>query len=396
MPFSIVRNDISAMWTDCIVCPTDPSYSGGGGADYSIHLAAGPRLDEACRSLPPLSVGDVAVTEGYDLPVRYILHTMGPVWIDGSHMEEEQLSACYKAVLDKAAELDTESIAIPLISSGTFGFPKDRVLRVALDAVSSFLLKQEMTVYIVVYDKNSYSVSKKLMRDITTFIDDRYVRERIDSFSLADNRPSQMVCYNRKPSREDYFPGKKACVKPEKPLVEAAKCEETLSDLPLLVDLDDYEDSEEEARFDDISSVKADIAPSFSTYSKKQEDELQHILDTLDKGFSDTLLMLIDEKGMTDVECYKKANIDKKLFSKIRSNKDYRPKKTTVLAFAIALELDLEETKSLLEKAGYALSSSSTFDQIIRYFIQRRFYDMIEINMVLFSFDQPCLGNVVA
>ena len=410
MPFSIVRNDIAAMRTDCIVCPTDPYYSGWGGADFSIHRAAGPRLDEVCRSLPPLAVGDVAVTEGFDLPVRYILHTEGPVWIDGNHMEEESLSNCYNAVLQKAADLGMESIAIPLISSGTFGFPKDRVLRIALDAVNGFLLDHDMAVYIVVYDKSSYAVSKKLISDIESFIDDSFISRRDDSYSSTSyyQRPRR-TGLNRRPDREEFFSGQSESVKPSQPLTETFKQElpkpselEEDHEFPESSVVFSYKTSDLDAEILSHEALprKPDVLPSkkFSKkdYSRIGVDELRDIIKKPDEGFSVTLLKLIDEKRMTDVDCYKKANIDKKLFSKIRSNPSYRPSKPTVLAFAIALELNIEETASLLEKAGYALSPSYTFDQIIRYFIEHHYYDILEINMVLFSFDQPCLGNVVA
>ena len=393
MPFSIVRNNIASMWTDCIVCPTDSDYSGLGGADHAIHLVAGEQLDEACRSLPPLSVGSVTITRGYNLPVRYILHTRGPVWIDGEQGEAESLAACYSAVLTKAAALGMQSISIPLISSGTYRFPKDQVLRIALDAVSRFLLDHEMMIYIVVYDKSAYSISKKLMSDIKAYIDDTDVDETEDQqsnnrYSLSLERKYER---RRRPIDEfDLQQHEKVAAKPAKP--EEPCCSYSIKPDSSYDDM--FSPSASEPR-----PIKVDAeffsVPSSSLKSTKK-DKLKKLIDELDEGFSDALLRLIDEKHMTDVECYKKANIDKKLFSKIRSNRFYRPSKPTVLAFAISLELDLEETESLLKKAGYALSPSIKFDRLIQFFIENQIYDIVEINMVLFSYDQPCLGNVVA
>ena len=393
MPFSIVRNNIASMWTDCIVCPTDSDYSGLGGADHAIHLAAGEQLDEACRSLPTLSVGSVTITRGYNLPVRYILHTMGPVWIDGEQGESESLAACYNAVLTKAATLGMQSISIPLISSGTYRFPKDQVLRIALDAVSRFLLDHEMMIYIVVYDKSAYSVSKKLMSDIKAYIDDTDVDETEDQqsnnrYSLSLERKYER---RRRPIDEfDLQQHEKGAAKPAKP--EEPCCSYSIKPDSSYDDM--FSPSASEPRPIKVDAEFFSVPSSSLKCTKK--DKLKKLIDELDEGFSDALLRLIDEKHMTDVECYKKANIDKKLFSKIRSNRFYRPSKPTVLAFAISLELDLEETESLLKKAGYALSPSIKFDRLIQFFIENHIYDIVEINMVLFSYDQPCLGNVVA
>ena len=143
MPFTIIRNDIVSVRADAIVNPTDSFFSGGGGTDQKIHGAAGYMLDLACASLPPLSVGQIAVTKGFDLPCSYILHTVGPIWEGGANGERELLTQCYQNALVKAKDLGCESIAFPLIASGTFGYPKDQVLQVALEAIGSFLLQNE-------------------------------------------------------------------------------------------------------------------------------------------------------------------------------------------------------------------------------------------------------------
>ena len=268
------------------------------------------------------------------------------------------------------------------------------MLRIALDAVSKFLLNHEMTVYIVVYDKNAYSVSQQLMSDIKAYIDDAHVdeTEELESYNNYPLSPVRKYERRRRPLDEFAFhQDEEAAAKPVEPDKEPI-CFYSIKEDSSYGNVLPPSQSAPRPIHADANSFSA---PSSSLkFSKK--DKLKKIIDELDEGFSDALLHLIDEKGMTDVECYKKANIDKKLFSKIRSNRFYRPSKPTVLAFAISLELDLEETESLLKKAGYALSPSIKFDRLIQFFIENRIYDILEINMVLFSFDQPCLGNVVA
>ena len=297
MPLIIERNDITKMHCDAVVNAANKSLRGGGGVDGAIHRAAGPRLYEACAKIGGCPTGQAKVTEGFDMPCRYIIHTVGPIWLGGAYQEAELLASCYRESLRLAAELACESVAFPLISSGAFGYPKEEALHIAVSEISAFLLQHDMTVYIVVYDREGFRISKKLMNDVTEYIDEHYVDEH------PNERNSLFLAYDNA--------------------------------LPLGSAL---------------------------------------------------------EKGMTDAQCYKKANIDRKLFSTIRGNKLYKPSKPTVLAFAIALELSLDETNELLLKAGFALSHSNKFDVIVEYFIRNGRYDVFEINEVLFSFDQLMLG----
>lgn len=399
MPFQIVRNSITSMQVDAIVNPTDASYSGSGGTDAAIHIAAGIALDEACSLLPPLATGQTAVTPGYDLPCRYIIHTVGPIWRGGSFREEAVLASCYQNALSKALALSCESVAFPLISSGTFGFPKDRVLKIALEAIGGFLMSHDMNVWIVVYDKESFSVSMDLLSDIDAYIDDEYV----DLHASFNVRPPFSNLYHSESLN-------KAETEPE-----AFSDSSPFSSAPFFGEDEDELFSPEPpapARPDSAPPVMHPApameahAPSPFTVHKKHsaarkqepslyDDTITYLFSELDQGFSESLLKLIDQRGLTDVECYKKANIDKRLFSKIRSNPDYHPSKQTVLAFAIALRLSLKETQKLLETAGLALSRSSKFDLIVKYFITTGQYDIYEINEVLYHFDQPCLGNVM-
>lgn len=337
MPLKIVRNDITKMEVDAIVNAANESLLGGGGVDGAIHRAAGAGLLRECRGLGGCDTGKAKITGGYNLPARYVIHTVGPIYEDGKQGERELLESCYRESLALASEHGCESVAFPLISTGVYGYPKDEALRVAVSTIGDFLLKNEMTVYIVVFDKASFVISRRLFEDISQYVDDSYAAEHTD---LRMER-------------------RRACIS------------RSLSE-----------------------SIPSSLLGADLSCSKYMEAEctLDEKLRDIDESFSEMLLRKIDEKGMTDAECYKKANIDRKLFSKIRSDVHYRPSKPTALAFAISLELSLSETEDMLRKAGFALSHSNKFDIIIEYFISRGNYNIYEINEALFAFDQSLLG----
>ena len=352
MPFLIVRNDITKMQVDAIVNAANNSLLGGGGVDGAIHRAAGPQLLEECRTLHGCATGDAKITKGYNLPAKYVIHTVGPVWEDGGYNKKELLTSCYRKSLALAKEYGCETVAFPLISAGAYGYPKDQALRVAIDAITSFLSRNDMLVYIVIFDKDSFRISEKLVADIRQYIDDRYVDEHEDKLEIRRRR------------------------------AVFAKAKEALD-----YDIDDFE----------CSSMRGDICekavmPATVASASKPNRPLWDYINEIDESFSEMLLRKIAEKGMKDSECYKKANIDRKLFSKIKNDKLYKPSKPTAIAFAIALELSLAETEELLKKAGFALSHSSKFDIIIEYFIRKGNYDIFDINDALFEFDQPLLG----
>lgn len=337
MPLEIIRNDITKIAVDAIVNAAKESLLGGGGVDGCIHRAAGPELLAECRTLGGCKTGGAKLTKAYNLPCKYVIHTVGPVWQGGSHGEREKLVSCYRTSLAVAKEHGCETVAFPLISSGIFGYPKDRALRVAVDTISEFLMENDMTVYIVIFDRAAYQISGKLFSDIAEYIDDHYVDEHTDSRRERLYRLRHLE------------------------MEESVICEES-------------------------------AVPYASMAAGAVGDGLDDLLTNLDAGFSETLLKLIDHTGKKDSEIYKKANVDRKLFSKIRNNPDYKPSKATAIAFAIALELDLEETKDFIARAGFALSHSSKFDVIIEYFIKQKKYDIFEINEALFAFDQSLLG----
>ena len=348
MPLQIVRNDITKMKVDAIVNAANSSLLGGGGVDGCIHRAAGPELLAECKMLGGCETGSAKITGAGKLPCKYVIHAVGPRWLGGKRGERDQLISCYRTSLALAKDKECETVAFPLISSGIYGYPKDQALRIAIDTISEFLLENDMTVYIVIFDKKAYQISEKLFTDIAEYIDDNYVDEHTDDYS---ERLRRLNAFH------------------EKELIyEASVCEEADEEIDMLM-----------------------TAAPMAVVSKKAKS-LDDALGQIDESFSEMLLRKIDESGMTDAECYKKANIDRKLFSKIRSDKLYKPSKPTAIAFAIALELSLDETKDMLMKAGFALSHSNKFDIIIEYFIENENYNVFEINEALFAFDQSLLG----
>ncbi|MGN0459031.1 MAG: macro domain-containing protein [Eubacterium sp.] len=350
MPLQIIRNDITKVECDAIVNAANSTLLGGGGVDGAIHKAAGKGLLLECMKLGGCKVGQAKITKGYNLPCKYVIHTVGPKWRGGNSNERELLEGCYKSSLSLAKEAGCDSVAFPLISSGVYGYPIDDAFKVAVDSVAEFLMHNDMLVYIVIYNKDAVKAGSRLFVDIAQYIDDNYVAEH----SPLDRR------------RIDNM-GESICLPQTEFLEDECICESKAMALP----------------------------KSFSMQKESIEDasDLSDVLDrVLDESFSEMLLRKIDESAMTDSECYKKANIDRKLFSKIRSNPQYKPSKTTAIAFAIALELSLEETKEMLMKAGFALSHSNKFDIIIEYFIKQGNYNIFEINEALFAFDQNLLG----
>ena len=329
MPFEIVRNDIVNMKVDAIVNTANPRPVIGAGTDKAVHDKAGARLLLARKEIGNIAVGEAAITPAFDLDANYVIHTAGPIWKDGRSGEEDLLASCFRNSLGIAKKKACESIAFPLISTGSYGFPKPLALQIAVREISSFLMENEMQVYLVVFEKQSFELSEKLFKSVSSYIDANYVSDKMN-----------LEYGTSKVRRRNY----------EDMLLHESSYEIT-SKMP----------------------------------------NLDGMLNNLDRGFSETLLDLIDRTGKKDSEIYKKANVDRKLFSKIRNNVNYKPSKATALAFAIALELSMDETDDLLARAGIALSQSNKFDVIVKYFIENKKYDIFELNSVLFEFDQPLI-----
>ena len=355
MPLQIIRQDITNLPVDAIVNTTNEEMIGYSGVDLAVHTVAGEELDAECARIAPLGLGQAKITSGYNLPCKYVIHTSGPVWYGGTHGESDILRSCYIESLKLAVENNCQSVAFPLISSGVYRFPKDQVLKFAVQTITEFLFEHELTVYICVFDKESYTFSQKLFNDIRAFIDDDYVvghgEDYYDAYCAEDEKSDRDSSRFLASTTMRRTSNRSESPRPKPPRAESRE-------------------------------------------SNAKGSTLKDYLGELDVSFQEMLFSLIDQSGMTDVECYKRANVDKRTFSKIKSNKDYRPSKQTVIAFAISLRLDLDETQALLATVGFTLSRSSVFDKIIRYFILNGNYDIFEINEALFEFDQTLLGAI--
>ena len=465
MPLLIVKGDITKMKCDAIVNAANSSLLGGGGVDGAIHAAAGPGLLEECRTLGGCRVGEAKLTGAYRLPAKFVIHTVGPVWRGGLFGEKKALASCYRSALELAKRQHCESVAFPLISAGVYGYPKEKAVAVATRAIAEFLQKNEMLVYLVIYDRNTFEIEKKRFRALQSVIDETYVPPEA-SVGFAANKRREAEAFPQTPQPADaaatdggstvlavpleavaqettqaakppafcrrcgyrmrgdtfYCPccGAEMERPPQAPVFSptmrqnrSGQAQADSHSLPAEA-TDEFVVSPEEAQ----APCAAPPPPAFAmpaaapqtartprkARAPKQNSAgslfpadaytgtLEDALDVLDESFSEMLLRKIDERGMTDVTCYKRANIDRKLFSKIRGDRLYKPKKTTALAFAVALELSPAETRELLMKAGYALSRSSKFDIIVDYYISHGNYDIFEINEALFAFDQPLLS----
>ena len=335
MPFTVIRRDITKVEADAVVNAANTSLLGGGGVDGAIHKAAGPNLLKECQRIGGCPVGEARVTHGYQMPCKYIIHTVGPIWREGGKEKEEQLYSCYKNSLNLAEIKGCKSIAFPLISAGAYGCPKEKAITIAQKAIKDYLTNHDMDVYLVLFDKSAVNVSQKLKLEVQSYIDDKYSEEHYPS--EVEKQRARLNAPSTRP----------------------------------------YEPEKDEHKFFCITICK--------------EELLKHI-EKPDFSFSDKLFQLIDERGMTDPEVYMKANVSKQVFSKIRRS-GYHPKKNTILALAVALKLSLEETNDLLSSAGYTLSRCDKGDLIVSYYIEHKIYDVDEINVMLLEFDQTLLGS---
>lgn len=345
MPFLMIRDDITRVQAEALVNPANERLLEGSGVSRAIYLAAGEeKLEKACRRIGHCPVGQVVATKAFDLPAKYIIHAAGPVWRDGSHGEQELLYSAYMESMLLAARRRLRSIAFPLLSAGNNGYPREQALRTAVHAISDFLTEHEMLVYLVLYDRSAVLVSRKLFAAIDEYIDDHYVEEK-DELYPGDGR--QRGSFSGAFFGQGNGTEQEACV-----------------------------------------SRALEPAPAVPSRKRSLDELMEHMGET----FSQMLLRLIDERNLKDSQVYKRANVDRRHFSKIRRDKNYTPNKKTVLAFAIALELSLDETKDLLMRAGYAFSMCSKFDVIVCYFIENKQYDIFQINEALFAYEQPVLG----
>lgn len=394
MPLQIIRADITKLKVDAIVNAANHTLLGGGGVDGAIHRAAGPKLLEECRTLGGCRTGEAKITKGYDLPAKYVIHTVGPVWGDGTNGEPELLASAYRSSLELADANHCETVAFPLISAGAYGCPKKTAFSIAVHTIGEYVLEHDLDVSLVIYDRASFDVGSSWGGGLQAFIDDAYVEaHRIPG--EANRRyqayPMSQMSYAPAPAKKKKgilpsfgTPGRKRKEKKE-------KAEEEISSYPGDLFEAEYTQALEAEEASDMALNMP--AMSQAAYGAVRPDDLESRLKNLDASFSQRLLRMIDERGIKDSDCYKKANITRQHFSKIRNDDHYRPKKTTVLAFCVALELSLPETRAFLESAGYALSHASIADVIVEYFINNRQYNIFDINAALFEYDQNLLGS---
>ncbi len=365
MPFKIVRNDITKIKADAIVNTANPRPTYAGGTDGAVYEAAGAdALLRERKKIGNIRRGEAVATSGFALPAKYIIHTVGPSWINGKHGEFETLASCYKNSLKLAEDLGCESIAFPLISTGVYGFPKDKALDIAVSEISKFLDNSDMTVTLVVFDRKAFELSGKLSEEVDAYIDENYVsykeKTEYDSFDHDERRRREKEparYYERRGRRREGSEGAKP------PASEEA--------------------SEAEPMINGIQKAPETVKP--------KRTSLDEVVDNPDKSFQDRLFELIDESGLSDPEVYKKANISRKVFSSMHKP-DYQPKKSTAIAMAMSLELDLDQTEDLLKRAGFALSPSNVSDLIVSYFISNKNYNMFDLNEALFAHGQATIG----
>ena len=393
MPLSIIRNDITRVKADAIINTANPDVAVGEGTDYAVYKAAGlDKLLAERAGIGSMKPGQAAVTPAFALDAKYIIHTVGPAWRGGSYGERETVAECYRNCLEKAAYLECESAAFPLISTGTYGFPKDEALDIAIREISRFLDDHEMDVTLVVYDKESFALSSELFEDVRSYISDAEAAEsRIpDVFGDSYMSVPMESGSSLKRSRRRLFGsinGKRRRDPEESAVLYGGMTEESEKSISRRTGTP-YSDQELNTA---LEESRVEMPPG--AYEESRADiSLEDLIRSKDESFQQKLLHLIDASGMTDPEVYKKANIDRKHFSKIRSNVDYSPTKKTAVAFAFALGLNLDQTAELLRSAGMSLSQSSTFDIIIQYCLERGITNIHEVNCILFEFDQMLLG----
>ena len=345
MPFLMIRNDITKVAADAIVNPANRNLLQGSGTSRAIYQAAGEQeLTAACEATGHCDLGKAVCTPAFGLPAKYIFHAVCPAWHGGGFGEAEQLASAYHSALKLAAEYHCESVAFPLLSSGNYGYPKEQAFRIAVDTITQYVMEHDLTVYLVLYDRHSLAVSRKLFTSVEEYIDDHYVAQNDESYQF-DRRRRESAERRRWRLEEEATP-----------MLETA------------------------------------AAPPPSATAPMAARSLEKLMDNLGESFTTRLLRLIDERGLKDSTVYKQSNISRQHFSKIQCNRDYNPKKKTVLAFAVGLHLSEDETIDLLKSAGYAFSDGSKRNWIVRYCLEHKIYNINQVNTRLFEYDQEQLG----
>ena len=381
MPFQIVRNDITKMHVDAIVNTANPLPGYGPGIDTAVYEAAGKdELLAKRREIGTIDRGASVITAGYKLSAKYIIHTVGTLWRGGDSGEEEIVRRCYRSVFKLAVDYDVESLAIPLLASGSYGFPKGIALRIALSEIESFMADHDMVLYLVVFDEKSFNLSSELYGDIDAYINDNYVEEKAKEEYLD----SDAMEYERRLMSSNMA-------------MTGSALHQTSVAKPSISPKREKKKNKLSSKSDAVSTYGAALVDEamdmVCAMPKEADRSLDDVVKNLDKSFMELVFSFADKKGMTDVEVQKKANLDRKAFSKLKCGTTKNPSKGTALALAVALELSLDDTKDLLSRAGLALSPCSKQDVIVQYFIEREAYDIYEINVALFEHGEQLLGT---
>ena len=377
MPFKIIRNDITKMPTEAIVNTANDRPTVGTGCDHAIYQAAGYDKLLAYRKekIGSVAEGEVFITPGFDLPAKYIIHAVSPLYIDGKQGEEELLRSCYRKSLALAAENGIKSIAFPLISTGGFGYPKEEGMRIAVDEIHAFLLNSDMQIYLVVFDEKTTRMGRNIYPELEAYIDQNYVEEKREEEYGELYYAAQM---SRKEADEDIDASSRRRYLEEQrrrgSRKESAK-----------QDFRETEYIEEAAVFAPGDLYEEDAA--FEEMQRQLSERMEHMSDT----FPEYLFYLISKKGLENADVYKRAIVDKKLFSKIKNNPGYHPQKLTALCLCIGAKLNMDESRDLLARAGYALSPCDKTDIIFSFFIEHQIYDMIELDIQLEEHGLPCI-----
>lgn len=391
MAFQIVRNDITKITADAIVNTANPAPTFMAGTDAAVYQAAGAeKLLKEREKIGVIAEGEVAVTPAFGLDAKYIFHTVGPVWQGGDKGEKEIVKKCYENCLKKAAKLELESIAFPLISTGVYGFPKADTLIIATTVFSEFLADHELDITLAVFDSESFELSGKIFAGVNEYIDEHYVDAKLGTeygFAGASVCGAALDADAVRTVRDESFDAVEEAADEEEPPVEKTRLKGHLRGI---------RGKRNYARDEMRSAMEippaAEPVAAMAGASVQKNRSLDDVMKNLTETWSESLLRRIDDKGYTDVEVYKRANVDRKLFSKIRTDKYYQPKKSTALAFVLALKLNTDEAKDFLGRAGYAFSPSSKTDLIVQYFIENEVYDIMTINLALYEHDEPLLG----
>ncbi len=372
MALKIIRNDITKMNTDAIVNTANDHATVGTGCDSAIYNAAGydELLEYRKSEIGFVPEGEAFVTPGFKLQAKYIIHAVSPMYIDGDSGEEDKLRSCYRNSLRLAVEKGCGTIAFPLIATGSFGYPKEEGLRIAVDEINAFLMSHDMLVYLVVFDEKGTELGSKIYPDLERYIDQNYVdaaeTEEYRDIRVARREESKKMSRPEMPSGHRVF-------------ASVAKREDAYFREEELEDNEAYHSKDAEVG----------MAAELDTYAIESSlgERMKHLTDT----FSEYLLYMIEQKDMQNADVYKRAIVDKKTFSKIKNNPDYHPQKLTALCLCVGARLNLDETKDLLARAGYALSPCDKTDIIFSYFIENELYDMIEIDIQLEEHGLPCI-----